>query len=133
MEKFWRELDKFFSTNKLFVIFCGVLIAVWLSLQAVIHLRIIETAKLEAARIFTWSWPTKDFVLTSSIESPTAQVINKSANEVLVKVIVTQRLEKHRIPPPPADTVVQRSLDCEAILTYYRSDNRWILGKVELK
>ncbi len=143
MEKAWQELDKFFSANKLFVAFCGVLIVVWIALQVVMHLRIIEIAKLDTAKIFTWSWPIKNgaavSILSSSTSSASAQVIKKNSSEVMVKVIAKQAIENHHIADnrrselQGSADMVKRSLDCEATLTYYRSDNRWILGKVELK
>lgn len=142
MEKFWLSMDKFFSANKLFVGFCGALIVVWIALQVVMHLRIIEIAKLDAAKIFTWSWPVKNGVLSSSASNTCAQVIKKTGSEVTVKVTGKQALERHlfdidadnnkyEVQAPPE--LGKRSLDCEATLTYYRSDNRWILGRVELK
>jgi hypothetical protein len=144
MEKIWREMDKFFTANKLFVAFCGLLIAVWLALQVVVHMRIIEIAKIDAVKIFSWDWPIRDAsVLASSVSSPSAQVLKKSGTEVVVKVIAKQALERRPFASTGRSTpgsdletslvAAKRSLDCEASLTYYRSDNRWILGKVELK
>jgi hypothetical protein len=244
MEKFWTQMDKFISAHKLFVAFCGVLIIVWISLQVVVHLRIIEIAKLDAVRIFSWTWPNKEGVLFCSAGHPCAQVLNKSGTEVLVKVTAKQTIEERFLDPAtsdqagvgetlalpeestiskPGDTpdrrgalhasvgseiigadgtsapparesrsaqsdrrgalrapagsekfgadgtsgspgresrsatsdrrgashapagteisshrgapkdLQKRSLDCEASLTYYRSNDRWILGKVELK
>lgn len=115
-------MEKFFRPNRIFIIFCLLLIVVWLGLQYVSNLRITDAAAAEAQEIFDWSWPQQ---VSSTAEITDVAVLSKSENEAKVRVKAKQTLTKL------VDSKDTSSSDTACVLTLYRFNRNWILGKVE--
>lgn len=127
-------MEKLFRPNKWFVLFCGSLIAVWLGLQYVSNARIEEAAKVLALEVFDWSWPEK---VSSKVEVTGVSILNKGENEAKVRVKGKQKFVRlvnedsqnkndegnSSAQIPPSESAV--------VLTLYRSNRNWVLGKVE--
>jgi hypothetical protein len=123
-------MDRIFTANKWFVAFCAALIIVWVALQFVINLRLTAIAKMDSERILDWSWPSKN--LRSKAEVVSAEVLKRSETDAVVKVKAKQQLLQQNQPGEPfVDTGGIN--DCQAILTYYKANHRWFLGKVEVQ
>ncbi|PZM84615.1 MAG: hypothetical protein DKT66_08270 [Candidatus Melainabacteria bacterium] len=135
-------MEKLFRPNRIFVIFCLLLIIVWLGLQYVSNMRISEAARLEAAEVFDWKWPGR---VSSNVEITDVSVLSKSENEAKVRVKAKQTFTKLAGANGTADQCDQQktvsatqpapdaasSSDTACVLTLYRSNRNWVLGKVE--
>ena len=124
-------MEKIFHPNKWFVLFCGLLVLVWAGLQAVANMRIADEARLAGRRIFSWEWPGRSWF--SRAEITDAKVVRRTDTDAIVKIKGHQYLNVPQAADP-ADKGKEKSevVDCHATLTFYRSSNRWMLGKVEL-
>lgn len=136
-------MEKLFRPNRIFVIFCLLLIFVWLGLQYVSNMRVSEAARSEALEVFDWKWPGQ---VASNVEITDVSVLTKSENEAKVRVKAKQTLTKlagddqdtkKRDDPKttspeiqPASGAASQS-DTACVLTLYRSNRNWVLGKVE--
>lgn len=125
-------MEKIFTPNKWFVAFCGLLVLVFLSLKWVINTRIADEAKEIGQEIFTWSWDSQHW--KSSAEMTGAEVLRVTDTDAIVKVQGKQVLTQlggdgQSVAGAPKSEVV----DCSATLTFYKSSNKWKLGKVELQ
>ena len=122
-------MEKIFSPNRWFVLFCALLIVVWGALKIVADMHLAEQGKARAAEVFTWTW-TVDPQRTSRVESVSAKVLGRNANDATVEVTGTQLLQKSvnngDAPGMPEKAKVR------AVLTFYRLNNQWELGKVEI-
>ncbi len=138
-------MEKIFRPNRIFVIFCLLLIFVWLGLQHVSNMRIKEAAKGEALEIFDWNWPGQ---VSSKAEVLDVAVLSKSEFEAKVRVKAKQTLiklgsvaltesQKDETQNQGQSTKIQpaagaaSSSDTACVLTLYRSNRNWVLGKVE--
>jgi hypothetical protein len=137
-------MEKIFRPNRIFIIFCLLLIFVWLGLQYVSNLRISEAASNEALEIFDWQWPGQ---VASNVEITNVSVLSKSENEAKVKVKAKQTLTKlaqavtdsskkkadsnNSSPNTQSADAPASSSDTACVLTLYRSNRNWVLGKVE--
>ncbi|MBI1269671.1 hypothetical protein GC174_04480 [bacterium] len=130
-------MEKIFTPNRWFVLFCGLLILVWGALRIVADVRLCEQAKLVGESIFTYSWP--ELSLRSEVESIKAQIVRRGSHDAVVTVTGTQVLSdplKSGIQSGKEKTQSGQSAssaELNAVLTFYRSEDRWELGKVELK
>ncbi len=124
-------MEKIFSPNRWFVLFCALLIFVWGALKLVADMNLAEYAKAMGAEVFTWSW-TADPQQRSRIESVSAKVLARNANDATVEVIGTQLLQKsgNNDGEQAPDTAAKDKV--RAVLTFYRLNNQWELGKVEI-
>lgn len=131
-------MEKLFRPNRIFVIFCLLLIFVWVGLQYVSNLRVSEAAREEAQQIFDWNWPGQ---LVSNAEITDVSVLGRTENEAKVRVKARQTLtklaavdekqsDKNRPETQPAGGAAVKD-DTACVLTLYRSDRKWVLGKVE--
>jgi len=137
-------MEKLFRPNRIFVIFCLLLIIVWLGLQYVSNMRVSEAARVEAAEVFDWKWPGQ---VSSNAEITDVSVLSKSENEARVRVKAKQTFTKltaadykeksdqnNNEKSAPATQPAQGSAsssDTACVLTLYRSNRNWVLGKVE--
>lgn len=125
-------MEKIFTPNKWFVAFCGLLVVVFLSLKWVINMRIADEAKEIGQEIFTWKWDSLNW--QSSAEMTGAEVLRVTDTDAIVKVQGKQVLTRssgdgqNEAGQPKREVV-----DCGATLTFYKSSNKWKLGKVELQ
>lgn len=120
-------MENLFRPGKFFVIFCALIIIVVGGTHLFANYVVAEKAKLDGVDVFTWEWPG---MLKSSAEITQADVIKKSDHDAIVRVKGTQTLTS---AGGKSETV-----DCNAVLTLYRSTNpastgKWELGKVELQ
>ncbi len=124
-------MDKIFSPNKWFVVFCGLLVVTWACLQWVVQQRIVDEAKTVGQKIFSWSWSDK---WRSTVRITRAEVVRRSATDAIVKIEGRQALVAVRSDSQERQTPEKlERVDCSALLTFYRMGNRWFLGKVELQ
>ncbi len=123
-------MEKIFSPNRWFVLFCALLVAVWLGLQAVVNLRVADEAKLVGQRIFTWSWPGRHWA--SRAEITAAEVLRRSGTDAIVKIKGRQVLTRPHAADGGDAAMSSVTTDVSATLTFYKASNNWVLGKVEL-
>lgn len=120
-------MEKLFRPGKWLVLFCGVFLLLYGVLQYVSNARLKEEASLLGKNIFTWTWRGVDW--RSEAEITNADVVQKSANDAVVKIKGRQTLLVSE------DRTAPEVVDCSATLTLYRTSikNRdyWVLGKVE--
>lgn len=120
------DFEKVFRPNKWFVAFCGLLVLVFAGLQFVMNMRIADEAKAIGEHIFTWSWPDRHW--SSTAEITRADVVQRSGTDAIVKIQGRQVLSGSG-----SGSAGQEIVDCGATLTFYRSSNNWVLGRVELQ
>ncbi|HEY9679460.1 MAG TPA: hypothetical protein V6C76_15740 [Drouetiella sp.] len=118
-------MEKLFTPNKWFVGFCGILIVVFLSLQYVSRARLLDLAQAWAAEIYTYDWPGAN--LHSSAKMTKADLVKKTESDAVIKVSGKQSLDVTGAAPKHSET------ECGAQLTFYKHNNEWVLGKVELQ
>lgn len=125
-------MEKIFYPNKWFVLFCGLLVLVWIVLQSVANMRIAEHAKLVGQHIFSWSWPDRRWLSAAQITK--ADVLHRTGTDAVVKIegrqVLTMPGAGSQIDSGSSKSEV---VDCAATLTFYKASNNWVLGKVELK
>ena len=142
-------MEKLFSPNRWFVLFCALLIVIWGALKLVGDMNLAQEATVVAEDLFTWSWTAGDISLASagnaapsvetksvrsSIQGIKAQVIKRDAHEATVEVKGTQMLQKYdNNSNGPSTASAEQKEQAKATLTFYRLNNDWELGKVELK
>jgi hypothetical protein len=135
-------MEKIFSPNKFFLSFCILFIVVWLGLQVVSYMHLTNQAKLDGERIFNWNWPSKNMHSTAEIYE--TKILSRSSNDATVKVLAREHIDKvgsGRSEPHPYENVADPEsgrmqsapTNCAALLTYYRMNNKWFLGKVEFE
>ena len=112
------------------IIFCAALIAVWACLQLVINLRLSALAKIDGQRVLNWSWPPEK--VRSRVEVVSAEVLNRTATDAVVRVKARQILQ-HLDDSGVNFTDTGAASDCQAVLTYYKANRNWLLGKVEMQ
>lgn len=112
--------------NKWFVLFCGALIVVWVLLQMISSMRICDEAKYLGSRVYTWEWSGADW--QSQAEMKKADVVKRTATDAIVKVYGRQVITK---VDKATNEKKSETVDCQATLSLYRSNNNWVLGKVE--
>lgn len=125
-------MERIFRPNKWFVIFCALLILVWVGLQCVANLRLAEEAKSCGLHVFTWAWPNLGW--NSSAEVTEASVLKKTDTDAVVKI---QGRQVVKFSPSGLNEAAGKNrsevVDCNATLTFYRASGHWVLGKVELQ
>lgn len=128
-------MEKLFHPNKWFVAFCASLIAVFALLQFVVNMRLENLAKGWCSEIYTFDWP--PLKLHSSVKVTDAHVVKRGENDAVVKVHGLQTLEKIEVEKIAGGAVAAASAPevtkCGAQLTFYKQNNDWFLGKVELQ
>ena len=131
-----ETVENIFTPNRWFVLFCGILILVWGALRIVADIRLCEKAKVVGAEIFTFNWP--DPSICTKVQSIKAQVMRRSSHDAVVTVTGRQAvydLMTVKVDPEQGPDAVKPTAenDLNAVLTFYKSEDRWELGKVELK
>ena len=121
-------MEKIFTPNKWFVSFCALLVVMWFALQVVATMRLEAQATEEATHVFSWQWLG---VGRSRAKIENARVVKKSEADAIVRVMAHEVVEEegekgHFTAREPAVT-------CSALLTFYRVDKDWVLGKVEFE
>jgi hypothetical protein len=155
----WRMTDikKFFTPNKLFFGFCILFVLEFLGLQLVSYLHITDQAKLDGQRIFNWTWSSKNIRSFAKIDQ--ANILSRNNNTATVKVSgkeyiyhvdensqakltavaddigsdIEEKMVTERMSKQPAGQSEITAAPCAAHLTYYRMNNKWFLGVVELE
>jgi hypothetical protein len=123
-----------FTPGKLLITFCAALIAVWASLQLVINLRLSDLAKMDGQRVLGWSWPPEKVRYKAEVVS--VEVLNRTATDAVVRVKARQTLQRMDEPGDSKGVTFRdtgAASDCLAVLTYYKANRNWILGKVEMQ
>lgn len=121
-------MEKIFTPNKWFVLFCAVFIGIFASLQWVITTHLSSVAKTYGEDIYSWVWLERN--LCSSADMTDAKILKRSENDAVVQVSGEQTLCPFD-DKKPSDKGVKSP--CRATLTFYRLNNDWRLGKVELQ
>lgn len=121
-------MESIFRPNKWFVWFCALLIVVWVGLQTVSNMRLVDEAKRIGQHIFTWSWSGPNW--TSQAEITEATVVKRGDADAIVKIRGRQTLT-YKQGKMLAKKEEKTADVVEATLTFYRANNNWILGKVE--
>lgn len=134
-------MEKLFSFNKFFVAFCALLIAIVLAAKIVSDMKVADDAKKVAQEIFQWDWESMHLHCDAVITD--AKVLDRSETEAKVEVTGTQTISNAVMSAdsnPDSSTTgakitggAPRQSDCKAILTFYRTNNQWELGRVEIQ
>jgi len=135
-------MKKIFSLNKFFISFCIFFILVWIALQMVSYMRLKSMARADGDRILAWTWPNKN--IKSTIKIYETKILKKEHNDAIVKVLADQSIEpivmqEISVSAPEAfsqsseEGQLKSNSKCAVTLTYYRTNNLWFLGKVELE
>jgi hypothetical protein len=135
-------MKKILSLNKFFIAFCIFFILVWIALQTVSSMRLKSMAKIDSDRILAWIWPNKN--IKSTIKIYETKILKKEHNDAIVKVLADQSIEPivtQEMGAKSPESFTQNSEEgqlkssskCAVTLTYYRTNNLWFLGKVELE
>lgn len=91
-------------------------------------MRLQELAKAEGVHVFSWQW-TGLGASTGIIEQ--SEILKKSETDAIVRV---KGMEKVVLVPASADAAKsEQSVACSAVLTFYRKDKEWMLGKVQFE
>lgn len=124
-------MEKLFTFNKFFVAFCALLIVVVFAAKVVSDMSVAEDAKKIAQGIFQWDWQTmhlhSDAVITD------AKVLDRSDTEAKVEVTGKQTVSEDVTPVGAGAQASPNESDCKAILTFYRTNNKWELARVEIQ
>lgn len=122
-------MEKVFQVNKWFVGFCAALIVIFAALQIVSTLRLSDLAKKAGSDVFSWSVP--ELNIQSVAEIKDARIMKRSDNTATIKVTGEQTFSA---PDRTSQTrLTTQKSECSAVLTFYRENNNWILGRVELE
>lgn len=117
-------MEKIFTPNRWFVMFCALLIVVWGALKYVGDMRLAEHAQLIAQKnIFEWRWPALN--TNATVRSLKAHVVRRDGTDAVVEVTGRQLISTAGGAP--------KISDCKAVLTFYRLQDQWRLGRVELE
>jgi len=133
-------MKKIFSFNKFFIAFWVFFLIVWIALQVISYMRLTSMANTEGVRILSWTWPEKN--IQSCIEIYETKVLRKNHNDAIVKVLAKQSIRPIResqLSLAPLDRnetdsqgkAIAVNSKCAVILTYYRTNNQWFLGRVD--
>jgi len=120
-------MERIFRPTKWFVAFCALLVLIWGLYQLVAHLRVENDARQAAEEIFAWTWPDKSW--DSKAQIARTCVRTRKAAESTVLVEGSQLLTRQPYGGTMPET---QRFDMKAILTFYRSGDSWVLGRVEL-
>src|SRR5262249_41594302 len=120
-------MEKLFHPNKWFVGFCALLIVVFFALQYVVSERLQGLAKAWGEQVFTWDWPG---VEQSKVTITKTELVKRTDVDAVLKVTGTQLIERVGATDPAQ---AKSETECGALLTFYKSNNEWVLGKVELQ
>ncbi len=107
------------TSHKLLLGFGVFFVLEFIRLKIVSYLYITNQAKLDAEQIFNWDWYSKN--VRSVAEISDTKIIKQNGNDAIVQVSANQHMN------PAADN------KCSALLTYYRMNNHWFLGKVQFE
>jgi hypothetical protein len=121
-------MEKIFTFNKWFVLFCGLLVLMWLALQTVATMRLEELAAEEAKHVFSWQW--LGFGRSRGVIEK-AHLIKKSEADAIVRVTARQVVEAEAEPGHFQSKGPE--VTASALLTFYRVDKDWLLGKVDFE
>lgn len=123
-------MEKLFLSGKWFVGFCALFIVVWAALQIVANMRLESEAQMIGDEVFSWFWSGEN--VQSKAQMDEASIERKSDNDALVRVKGKQTLIRYN-PGETLDISGGRSetVDCSAMLTLYRKNDKWVLGRVE--
>jgi hypothetical protein len=121
-------LEKIFTPNKWFVLFCGILVLMFGALQMVANMRLQELAKREGERVFSWQW-TGVGASTGVIEQ--SDILKKTETDAIVRVKGTEKVALTAAKSDQSKTT--EVVACSAVLTFYRVDKEWMLGKVQFE
>lgn len=117
-------MEKIFQPGKWFIIFCAILVSIWVSLQLVIKMRLTEEAKQITNQVFSWNWPALG--CTSKVFKITTIKIKKlSSSDAKIQILAIQKLVY-------ANRTNSQEIPCTIELTFYHSNNHWKLGSLKL-
>lgn len=118
------DVEELFTPSRWFVIFCGLLIVIWMALQWVANWRLEEEARIEAAQVFGWEWTNSGWNSTARITR--VAVVSRSDTDAVVEVDGQQTVNCLGAEPPV------QTLNCRCRLSFYRDNKRWRLASVDL-
>jgi hypothetical protein len=125
-------MEKIFTPNKWFVLFCTVFIGIFVGLQYVIRERVETAAKQIGEQVFTWDWQDKN--ICSRARMSKAKIIKLTENDAVIQLSGEQEFSPlERAKPNPAKPETLDHSPCQATLTFYKQQNNWVLGRVELQ
>ncbi|MDR3614242.1 MAG: hypothetical protein P4L53_11820 [Candidatus Obscuribacterales bacterium] len=121
-------MEKIFTPSKWFVLFCAILVLIFGALQMVANMRLQETARFEGERLFSWQWAGLGSS-TGTIDH--SEIIKKTDTDAIVRV---KGIEKVALASANSNEAkAAESVACSAVLTFYRKDSEWMLGKVQFE
>lgn len=111
--------------------FCALIVLMFGALQTVANMRLQELAKAEGEQLFSWQW---SGIGAASCSIDHSDIIKKTETDAVVrvkgaeKITLTSGAGDNKVSQPAETTVA-----CSAVLTFYRKDKEWMLGKVQFE
>ena len=91
-------------------------------------MRLQELAKTEGERVFSWKW---SGLASSTGVIEQSDILKKTETDAIVRV---KGMEKVALTPAkPNEAITAQAVACSAVLTFYRVDKVWKLGKVQFE
>lgn len=117
----------------IFLAFAVILALVLVAQQVVKNMHVQRAAEDYATQLFTWDWPDNNWQSQAQIIE--SNVVSRTDKDAVVKVRGSQILTTYKPGVNPVDITSKRSetVDCTATLTFYKHNDHWELGKVELE
>jgi hypothetical protein len=122
-------MEKLFTPNKWFVLFCALFIVVFATLRWVVDTRVQSTAKAVGEDIYSWVWRDKNVCSTADMTE--ARILKRDENQAVVEVSGEQTLAP--FDGSEKSEVKACKSPCKVTLTFYKLQNDWRLGRVELQ
>ena len=121
-------MENLFRPGKWLVLFWGVFVLLFATLQYVSNMRLKQEAEMWAGRIFTWTWTPVNWA--SHVHIDDAKVISKNDHDAVVEVTGKQ----YSSFAPEAEKTPEEASDCKVRLTFYKRSEHdkdyWELGQV---
>jgi hypothetical protein len=130
-------VEKIFTPNKWFVVFCALLVGVVVLLQFVHNKRLEEHCLAFADEAFSWTW--EDEGVATSFTGKEAHVLKSGVNDAAVRVKGVQEVkfftknaqgEKAKIAPSEGKSASTTS-PLQVVVKFYRTSKGWEVGSVE--
>lgn len=136
-------MEKIFTPNKWFVIFCALLVGIVALLQFVHNRRLEEHCLAFADDAFSWTWA--DEGVSTNFKGNEAHVLKSGANDAAVRVKGVQEIrffKKSKEIANQGDSGEQSKVQSQGesasttsplqvVVKFYRTSNGWEVGSVE--
>lgn len=120
-------MEKLFTPGKWFVGFCAMFVLIFLSTKYVHDQRMAETGKMHVEKMFTFTFPALG--VRSSFEAKEAHIVKSEENEAQIRVSGVQSIVKSSAGA--ASEEAPQTAQCQALVTLYKDQGKWLVGSFE--